>query len=226
MAQLLTRTHNTNKALPRMETMIGTLNIRRTKTGHLFRTMTGIMGLCFFISGCAAYEPAQKGYVGPTAKLADSVTSEGERCASFFFLEAYDGHDVQNALIATQRRNSGRGMAMTIEGYSRQVPVQEATFHVMGRTNCAAPIIEVVNSVYLIEGDVKFAPQGDGQYAIHGALREDYSAVWVEDLLTGKQCGNKLLVKGSTPLNRGTYLLFGPPVAKSSKQQVEEIPPK
>ncbi len=70
MAQLLTRTHNTNKALPRMETMIGTLDIRRTRTGHLLRTMTGIMGLCLFISGCATYEPAQKGYVGATAKLA------------------------------------------------------------------------------------------------------------------------------------------------------------
>jgi hypothetical protein len=226
MAQLLTRTHNTNEALPRMETMIGTLNIRRTKTGHLLRTITGMMGLCLFISGCATYEPAQKGYVGATAQLADSVTSDGERCASFFFLEAYEGHDVQNALIATQRRNSGRGMAMTIEGYSRQVPAQEATFHITGRTHCAAPIIEVGNTVYLIEGDVKFAPQGDGQYVVKGELREDYSAVWVEDLSTGKQRGNKLLVKGSTALNRGTLLLFGPAVAKSSKQKAEEIPPE
>ena len=205
--------------------MIGILNIRRTRTGQLLRTVTGMVGLCLFISGCATYEPAEKGYAGATAKLADSVTSDGGRCASFFFLESYDGHDVQNALIATQRRNSGRGMAMTVEGYSRQVPVQEATFHIMGRTHCAAPIIEVGNTVYMIEGDVKFAPQGDGQYVIKGELRDDYSAVWVEDLSTGKQRGNKLLVKGSTALNRGTLLLFGPAVAKSSKQKVEEIPP-
>ena len=206
--------------------MIGTLNIRRTKTGDLLRTMTGMMGLCLFISGCATYEPVQKGYVGATAKLTDFVVSEGGRCASFFFLEAYDGHEVHNALIATQRRNSGRGMAMSIEDYSRQVPAQEATFHIVGRTHCAAPIIEVGNTVYLIEGDVKFAPQGDGQYTVKGELREDYSAVWVEDLSTRKQLGNKLLVKGSTALNRGTLLLFGPAVAKSSKQKVEEIPPK
>jgi hypothetical protein len=206
--------------------MIGTLNIRRARIRRLLRTMTGMMGLSLFITGCATYEPAQKGYVGATAKLADSVTSDGERCASFFFLEGYDGHEVQNSLIATQRRNSGRGMAMTIEGYSRQVPAQEATFHIMGRTHCAAPIIEVGNTVYLIEGDVKFAPQGGGQYAVKGELREDYSAVWVEDLLTGKQRGNKLLVKGSTALNRGTLLLFGPAVAKSSKQKVEKVPPE
>jgi len=226
MPELPTPIHITNKSSPRTETMIGTLNIRRTKTGHLLRNMTGMMGLCLFIGGCATYEPAPKGYVGATAKLADSVTSDGERCASFFVLEAYDGHDVQNALIATQRRNSGRGMAMTVEGYSRQVPTEEATFHIMGRTHCAAPIIEVGNTVYLIEGDVKFAPQGEGQYAVKGELREDYSAVWVEDTLTGKQRGNKLLVKGSTALNRATLLLLGPAVAKSSKQKVEEIPPK
>ena len=204
--------------------MIVTPDIRRT--GHLLRTMMGVIGLGLFINGCATYEPAQKGYVGATAKLADSVTSDGERCASFFFLETYDGHDVQNALIATQRRNSGRGMAMTIEAYSRPVPAQEATFHIVARTHCAAPIIEVGTTIYLIEGDVKFAPQGDGQYAVKGELREDYSAVWVEDVLTGKQRGNKLLVKGSTALNRGTLLLFGPAVAKSSKQAVEEIPPR
>jgi hypothetical protein len=206
--------------------MIATLNIRCTKTGHLLRSITGMMGLCLLISGCATYEPAPKGYVGATAKLADSVTSDSERCASFFFLAGYDGHDVPNALIATQRLNSGRGLAMTIEGYSRQVPAQEATFHIVGRTHCAAPIIEVGNTVYSIEGDVRFAPQRDGRYAVKGDLRGDYSAVWVEDLSTGKQRGNKLLVKGSTALNRGTLLLFGPAVAKSSNQKVEEIPPE
>jgi len=45
-----------------METTIGTLNIRRAKMDHLLRTITGIMGLCLLISGCATYEPAQKGY--------------------------------------------------------------------------------------------------------------------------------------------------------------------
>ena len=206
--------------------MIGTLNIRRAKMDHLLRTITGIMGLSLLISGCATYEPAQKDYAGATAKLADSVTSDGGRCASFFFLDSYDGHDVQNALIATQRRNSGRGLAMTIEGYSRQVPALEATFHITGRTHCAAPIIEVGNTVYSIEGDVKFTPQGDGQYVIKGELLEDHSAVWVEELSTGKQCGNKLRVAGSTALNRSTLLLFGPAVAKPSNQKVEEIPPQ
>jgi len=75
-------------------------------------------------------------------KLADSTLSDGGRCASFFFLDAYDGHDVQNALTVTERRNSGQGLAMTIEDYSRPVPAQEAVFHLKGRTHCAAPIIE------------------------------------------------------------------------------------
>jgi hypothetical protein len=202
------------------------LNIRRTRTDRVLRTTTGMLGLCLFIGGCATYEPVQKGYAGATAKLSDSAISDGGRCASFFFLEAYDGHDVQNTLTATEQLNSGRGMAMTIQDYSRPVPAQEAIFHLQGRTHCAAPIIEVGNTVYMIEGDVKFAPAGGGQYVIKGELREDHSAVWVEDLSTGKQRGNKLRVTGSTALNRGTLLLLGPAAAKPSNQKVEEIPPQ
>jgi hypothetical protein len=205
--------------------MTSCLTFRRTKTNRLFRTTTTIMGLCFFVSGCATYEPAQKGYTGMTAKLADSVVSDGGSCATFFFLDAYDGHDVQNALTVTMRRNYGQGMAMTVEDYSRSVPAQGANFHIVGRTHCAAPIIEIGNTVYLIEGDVRFAPQGDGQYVIKGELRGDHSAVWIEDFSTGKQQGNKLRVEGSTALNHGTLLLFGAAAAKSSKQSVQEIPP-
>ena len=144
-----------NRALPRM--------------GYLLRTSAVLIGLGLFISACATYEPVQKGYAGATAKLADSVVGDGERCASFFFLESYDGHDVQNALSVTERRNSGRGLAMTTEGYSRPVPAQEAILHhLKGRTHCAAPIIEVGHTVYMLEGDVKFAPERDGQYVIKG----------------------------------------------------------
>lgn len=206
--------------------MIGTHQMRHTKMGRPLRTHIGIVVLCLLVSGCATYEPAEKSYSGATARLVDSVADDGGRCASFFILDAYDGHDVQNALTATQQRNSGWGLTMTIQGYSRAVPAQEATFHLKGRTHCAAPIVELGNSVFTIEGDVKFTPQGDGQYVVKGELREDYSAVWVEELSTGKQRGNKLLVKGSTALNRGALLLFGEGVAKSSKQKVEEISPQ
>jgi hypothetical protein len=144
--------------------MIGTLHIRLTKAVHPLLT-TGMIALCLIINGCATYEPVQKGYAGATAKLANSVAGDGAWCASFFFLEAYDGHD-----------------------------------------------------------DVKFTPQGDGQYTVKGELREDHDAVWVEKLSTAKQCGNKLLIKGSTALNRGALPLLGTAAAKPSNQKVEEIP--
>ena len=197
--------------------MISCLNLR----------CTGILGLGLLISACATYEPVPKGYAGATAKLTDSTgnDADSERCASFFFLDAYDGHDVENSFTATEQGNRGRGMGMTIEGYSRLVPAQEATFHLKARTHCAAPILEVTNKVYMLEGDVRFAPQGDGQYTIKGELGEERSAVWVEDLATGKQLGNKLLVNGSAALNRGALLLLGEAAARSSKQKVEEIPP-
>jgi hypothetical protein len=208
-----------------MHTTTNCLTIRRTRMDRLFRSTAGMLGLCLLIGGCATYEPVEKGYSGPTAKLADSVDSDGGRCASFFFLDAYDGHNVQNALTVTEQRNQGQGLAMTIEDYSRPVPMQEAILHIKGRTHCAAPIIEIGHTVYMIEGDVKFAPEGGGQYVIKGELRDDYSAVWVEDLSTHRQRGDKLLVKGSTALNRGALLLLGEGAAKSSKQKVEQIPP-
>jgi hypothetical protein len=108
---------------------------------------------------------------------------------------------------------------------SRPVPARDAIFHLEGRTHCAAPIIEVANTVYVIEGDVKCAPQA-GAELIKGELSEDHSAVWAEDLSTRKQLGNELLVKGSTALNRGTLFLLGEGVAKFSKQKLEEISPQ
>jgi hypothetical protein len=198
---------------------------RQRKTTHLLRTTTGVAGLCLVISSCATYEPAPKGYSQPTAKFADSVTSDGGECAAFFFVAAYDGHDIKNVLIATEQRNSGRGFAAMIIGeYSRPVPAQAASFHLVGRTHCAAPVVELAHTLYLIEGDVSLTPQVDGQYVVKGELSEDHSSLWVEDVATGKQLGNKLLVRGSTALNRATLFLLGPAAAKS-KQPVEEIPP-
>lgn len=198
----------------------------RKSTNHLVRTTIAVLGCCVLISGCATYEPVQTGYSGATARVSDSSASDGGRCASFFFLDSYDGHNVQNALASTEDRNRGRGLAMAIKDYSRVVPAQEAVFHLKGLTHCAAPILEATNTIYSIEGDVKFAPEGNGQYAIKGELGEDHSAVWLEDSTTGKQCGNKLLIKGPATLNRGMLILFGEAAAKSSKQKVEEIPPQ
>jgi hypothetical protein len=182
--------------------------------------------LMVVLAGCATYQPVPREYSGPTAKVDDSVNDGGGKCAAFFFVEAYDGHPIANALEVTERRNYGRGFAMDVEDVSRAVPAKAATFHIEGVTHCAAPVIELASTLYSIEGDVMFEPQSGARYIVKGELLPDHSAVWIEDGATGKQCGNKLKVQGSTALNRGTSFLLGPAVAKAAKgQKVEEIPP-
>src|ERR1700761_6954770 len=92
---------------------------------RLLRRLAAFAGLSLLLTGCMTFEPVQKGYMGATASLADSSTSDGGRCASFFFLEAYDGDDVENDLSVTERRNQGQGFGMKIENYSRLVPAEE-----------------------------------------------------------------------------------------------------
>jgi hypothetical protein len=178
------------------------------------------------LAGCTTFQPTPRGYAGPTSQIVDSVQEGSGKCAAFFFLQAYDGHSIENALSETERRNYGRGFAMDVEDVSRTVPSKAATFHINGQTHCAAPVVALASTVYSIEGDVTFEPRSGARYIVKGELVSDHSAVWIEDEASGKQCGNKLRVLGSTALNRGTSFLLGPAVAKAAQgQKVEEIPP-
>lgn len=103
---------------------------------------------------------------------------------------------------------------MTAKGAERYVPAKEATFHVIGRTHCAAPILEMTRTVYFIEGGVRFAPEANQTYVITGEVGPNQSAVWIEHKLTHTQVGNKLLVKGLSKI--GFFKANAKP---------EEIPP-
>jgi hypothetical protein len=152
--------------------------------------------LALLLTGCATFSPVD-GYQGPTATLEDSYQwTENDSCGSFFFLYEYDGHGVDNALQATAQANAGRGFRMSPKGASRPVPARDATFHINGRTHCAAPIQELVGTVYLVHGNVRFTPAAGATYVITGELAADHSAVWIEDKATHAQVGNKLLIKG------------------------------
>jgi hypothetical protein len=166
------------------------------------------------LSACATFSPVA-GYQGQTATLEDSYHwTENESCGSFFFLYQYDGHDVDNALTATARANAGMGFRMLPKGASRPVPAREATFHINGRTHCAAPIQELTGTVYLVHGNVRFTPAAGATYVIKGELSAEQSAVWIEDKTSHAQVGNKLLIKG--PAKAGFFDQSSTP---------EQIPP-
>jgi hypothetical protein len=155
-----------------------------------------ILLLALTVTACATFSP-MAGYQGESATIEDSYQwTANESCGSFFFLYQYDSHDVDNALQVTARANAGMGFRMLPKGASRPVPAREATFHINGRTHCAAPIQELTGIVYLVHGNVRFTPAAGAIYLIKGELSADHSAVWIEDKATHAQVGNKLLIKG------------------------------
>lgn len=161
----------------------------------------GLLIVCvaLLVSACAT-NPVPEGYAGPLAKIQDTYIPRSDRAADFFILDRVNGKQVENALRATTTRNAGRGFAMEVVGYTRDVPALAATFSIRGRTHYAAPILELTNEVYQVKGDIAFTPEANRTYVVRGVLEPDYSAVWIEDAETKAVIGNKVEIKGDASL--------------------------
>lgn len=161
-------------------------------------------------------KPVPDGYTGLVATLKDSAkVARLDKCGDFFFLNQYNGKDADNGLQASARDNQGTGMIFAVvKEFSRPVPARSATFFIVGRTHCAAPIMEMTGTVLLVGGKVAFTPEPDGVYVIKGELTPNHSAVWIEDEKRGVQVSNKLQINGLAKAG-----FFG------IKGNVEEIPP-
>jgi hypothetical protein len=150
--------------------------------------------------GACTSNPVPEGYGGPLAQVTDSMTPRSNKGADFFFLSAVNGKKVDNNLSATAQANYGRGFQMTPLSYGRDVPAVTATFGIAGRTHYAAPILELMNPVYEVAGEVSFTPVPNRAYVVRGVLGDDYSAVWIEERNTGQTVGQKIEKKGSARL--------------------------
>lgn len=156
------------------------------------------------LSGCATFSPSvPEGYKGPVAIIKDSVKPHSEKKADFFYVSEIDGKRIEDSRIKTLNVNRGRGFNMTPSVIERNVPAQQATFTLVGRTEYAAPILALTNTVYQVTGKVTFSPETYRSYVVRGELAENYSAVWLEDEVTGKAIGQKIEVNGPSKL--GTF---------------------
>lgn len=154
-----------------------------------------------FLGGCATFtSPIPENYNGPLATIKDSVKSYSLRKADFFYLSHIDEKRIEDSLSKTRQVNYGRGMNMSPVVLERKVPSHPSTFKVVGRTEYAAPILALTNTVYEVSGDVKFSPEKDRTYIVKGELGESYSAVWIEDVATNALVGEKIEIKGSAKL--------------------------
>ncbi len=166
-------------------------------------------------TGCALEKSVlTKDYSGPTALIADSSYVYSKSKSDFFFVDAIDGQSIANALERTASVNQGNGFFQHVQGAARPIEPKESIFHICGRTHFAAPIQAMVGTSYFVDGNVKFTPLAGATYVVKGSLGPDYSAVWIENLETGVQVGNKLMIKGAAELS-----------AIKKRLVPEEIPP-
>ncbi|HEX4861129.1 MAG TPA: hypothetical protein VFV07_07825 [Rhizomicrobium sp.] len=145
--------------------------------------------------------PAPEDYDGPIATVADTAAKESSGGVDFFFVEKIDGRKVRTSLAATAQANDGMGFSMRPVLLDHAAPAEAAvTVTITGRTHYAAPILEMTNTVYQVSGEVTFTPVRNRVYDVKGVLRENHSAVWIEDNVTGAVVGKKIEIKGSAAL--------------------------
>ncbi|HET8695623.1 MAG TPA: hypothetical protein VFM33_13195 [Aquabacterium sp.] len=155
------------------------------------------------LGGCATqpYNPIPENYAGPTAVIEDSFNGVSGSEVEFFYVDKLDGHDIRNARLASISASAGHGMSMSVVPVERAIPASKpVSLLIVGRTQYAAPILAMTNSVYQIKGTVDFTPEPNKHYVVKGSLAESRSSVWLEDAQTKKVIGNKIEFEGSTAL--------------------------
>ncbi len=158
-----------------------------------------ISSLLVFLAACT-HNPIPEGYTGPLATVTDTFSQRSGVSADFFVLTAINDRQIDDSIGGTRMANQGQGFSQRPVALSRLVPAQPAKFTLKGRRQYGAPILELVNKIYQISGDLEFTPEPGARYVVRGTLSEEYSAVWMENSVTGEVAVKKLEFKGSTSL--------------------------
>lgn len=165
--------------------------------------LRNLLALLLPILLCACAAPAStvpENYKGDIAVVRDSIYSNSSRKADIFFVSHIDGKKIRDSLIETRVRNNGRGFSMNPAVLDRPVQAQPSVFRIVGRTEYAAPILALTNTVYEVAGEVTFTPETNKTYVVRGELGENYSAVWIEETASKTVMGKKIEIKGSAKL--------------------------
>lgn len=157
--------------------------------------------LALLLTGCATtYSPVPENYQGEISQ----IDSSEERCSSgkadLFYLSEVNGKTIRNSLSATRSATYGQGFNLTTKLLKTDVPAQEATYSIIGRTEHAAPVQAFSDEVYEVKGDIIFTPEANKEYIVKGVLGESYSAVWIELKETGEVVQSKIEINGSAEL--------------------------
>jgi len=116
--------------------------------------------------------------------------------SDLFYLSKVKGKHIVNTRSATRGATYGQGFNLTTCLLKTQLPSQEATFSIIGRTEHAAPIQAFSGEVYEVQG----SPEVNKEDIVKGVLGESYSAIWIELKETGEVINAKIEIKGSAEL--------------------------
>jgi hypothetical protein len=159
-----------------------------------------LLAVLFLLCACATPPSVPDGYKGPIAHVWDTSNPRSGTSVDFFYIAEVNGRRIDNSLNATTRANSGRGFAMAPKVITRDIPAEPSKIRLVGRTHHAAPILVLMNKVYEVSGELEFTPEPDAYYYVRGVLKDDYSAVWLENA-SGVLVGQKFEIKGSSTLD-------------------------
>ena len=151
------------------------------------------------LAGCAGghSKPIPAGYAGPRAHIADSMAERGGAAADIFYLSAIDGRKIDDSVAMTAKATAGHGRGLVPHIIGRDVPARLSTFTIAGSTQRSAPILALLHRNEDVSGDVQATPAPGHSYIVTGVLGPGYSAVWIQDRVTGAILGRK--IEAGTP---------------------------
>jgi hypothetical protein len=161
-----------------------------------------IPACAMFAGGCTSYSLSlPQGYSGPKAVIKDTATVHSGSKVDYFGATKLDGKPIRSSRAESLSANYGRGFHMTPVVLDREIPAGKSVkVYLQGRTEYAAPILALTNTVYQVEGEISFVPTEGRIYEVKGVLSAEVSTVWLEDSTTKEVVDKKLVPSGSAKL--------------------------
>ncbi|CAN5266370.1 hypothetical protein BH11PSE11_BH11PSE11_27820 [soil metagenome] len=134
----------------------------------------------------------------PKWKMLFGRGGSGKPGAGFFFVREIDGvAEVQNNMDASVHASYRQGRNIIVKKAERAVVSGKHRIKLAGRYVFAAPIESLFRSAadYQVEGDIEVSLDPGVKYQVRGVLEEFRQEVWLEESVTGKRVGEKVVNK-------------------------------
>lgn len=140
-------------------------------------------------------EPLPLNYDFSSIIIKDSAEILDTDKVNFYYVKKIDNEVSENNLDNSVKLNRGRGMRISPYEFDRELPLKNVKLTIAGKLQYGAPIQELLNKAYEIEGTINFIPEKNRKYVVKGELNQNYQAVWLEDEESHQVMDKKIEVK-------------------------------